>query len=130
MKKNEFRNKIYKAIIGEVEQREHKGAYRGNGHHLAQKLTELIDAEFKGVIMTNAPTADTRREQRKTAFDEIAGDLTDMDAYMKNIDRHIQWLGAALPKESVNIPEFKAAVETLNRVSARIAAVGIILSDE
>lgn len=130
MKKNEFKNMVYKAIIGEIEQREYKGMYTGNGHHLAQRLTELIDVEFKDTVTTGRREQDARREQTRKAFDEIAGDLIDMDAYMKNIDLHIQWLGAALPAESVDIPEFKAAVDTLNRISARLAAVGIVLSTE
>lgn len=35
-------NKIYAAIIGYCEELENEGSYRGNGHHLAQKLTEKI----------------------------------------------------------------------------------------
>jgi len=38
------RVKIYAAIIGECEnlEVEHRGTYLGNGHHLAQRLLELI----------------------------------------------------------------------------------------
>jgi hypothetical protein len=130
MKENEFKNKVYKAIIGETERREYNGTYQGNGHHLAQRLTELVDVEFKDTVTTGRREQGARREQTRKAFDEIAGDLIDMDAYMKNIDLHIQWLGAALPTESVVIPEFLAAMNTLNRISARLAAVGIISSTE
>ena len=35
-------NKIYLSIIGFCEERENEGSYRGNGHHLAQKLTVKV----------------------------------------------------------------------------------------
>lgn len=35
-------NKIYKSVIGECESLEHRGAYKGNGHHLAQRLTTMV----------------------------------------------------------------------------------------
>jgi len=35
-------NKIYKAIIGEIESREASGSVKGNGHHLAQLLTRKV----------------------------------------------------------------------------------------
>jgi hypothetical protein len=35
-------NEVYAAIIGECEKMEHMGAFKGNGHHLAQKLTLMI----------------------------------------------------------------------------------------
>ena len=44
MKKPPIENKIYASIIGKCEELEFKGAYRGNGHHLAQKLTVMISA--------------------------------------------------------------------------------------
>ena len=128
MSKNEFKNMVYAAIIGNLEQSEFKGAYKGNGHHLAQRLTELINVEFKDMDVIPRRETDARRDRMRAAFDEIAGDLIDMDAYMKNIDLHIHWLGGTLPVESVEIPEFKAAVETLNRITAELAAVGVILS--
>lgn len=37
-------NKIYMAIIGICEGREASGAYKGNGHHLAQELTKAVSA--------------------------------------------------------------------------------------
>lgn len=39
-------NKIYKGLIGECEKIEHEGSYKGNGHHLAQKLTNLVLVEL------------------------------------------------------------------------------------
>lgn len=96
---------------------------------VAQILAGRLGEAFRDAAVKDTVTT-ARREQTRKAFDEIAGDLIDMDTYMKNIDLHIQWLGAALPAESVDIPEFKAAVDTLNRISARIAAVGIVLSTE
>lgn len=47
MEQNVFKNKTYKAIIGELEKREFSGQYKGNGHHLAQKLCDLLWEEFK-----------------------------------------------------------------------------------
>ena len=42
-----FKNKTYAAIIGEIERLEHKGAYRGNGHHLTQRLVDMLWAAFE-----------------------------------------------------------------------------------
>ena len=42
MDKNQLGNAIYQAIIGECERMERAGQYRGNGHHLAQRLQEMI----------------------------------------------------------------------------------------
>lgn len=50
MNKVEFQNKTYKAIIGELERLEHMGIYKGNGHHLAQALSDMLWEEFKEEI--------------------------------------------------------------------------------
>lgn len=42
MDKNKISNVIYNAIIGICEDREANGSYKGNGHHLAQEITEAI----------------------------------------------------------------------------------------
>lgn len=42
MKKAPIENKIYAAIIGACEEKEANKSYRGNGHHLAQELTNLV----------------------------------------------------------------------------------------
>ena len=47
MEKNEFQNKAYRAMTGYLEELECKGQYRGNGHHLSQKLCDLLWEEFK-----------------------------------------------------------------------------------
>lgn len=41
-KKANSENNIYASIIGYCEELEHEGIYKGNGHHLAQKLTTLV----------------------------------------------------------------------------------------
>jgi len=41
-KKQLIENAIYASIIGECEGMEHDKRYRGNGHHLAQRLTYQI----------------------------------------------------------------------------------------
>ena len=40
--KTMLENAIYRAILQECEEMEHKGKYKGNGHHFAQKLSDLI----------------------------------------------------------------------------------------
>jgi len=50
IEKNEFQNKTYKAIIAELERLEIQGIYKGNGHHLAQRLCEMLWSEFKDNI--------------------------------------------------------------------------------
>lgn len=47
--KNEtdFKNTSYRAMIEELERLEHDGMYKGNGHHLAQRLVEMLYNEFK-----------------------------------------------------------------------------------
>lgn len=39
-------NQIYRGLIGECERIEHEGIYKGNGHHLAQRLTNLVLIEL------------------------------------------------------------------------------------
>lgn len=43
-KKPPIENKIYASIIANCEDMEFKKIYRGNGHHLAQRLTAMISA--------------------------------------------------------------------------------------
>ena len=40
--KKPIENKIYASIILTCEEIENKGQYKGNGHHLAQRLTSLV----------------------------------------------------------------------------------------
>ena len=40
--KTAFENAMYKSMIQELEGLEHTGRYAGNGHHLAQRLCEMI----------------------------------------------------------------------------------------
>jgi hypothetical protein len=42
MKNPPIENKIYISIIGFCEDKESNGQYKGNGHHLAQKLSTLV----------------------------------------------------------------------------------------
>ena len=39
-------NDIYRGLIGECERLEHEGLYQGNGHHLAQRLTNMVLIEL------------------------------------------------------------------------------------
>ena len=40
--KADFDNKVYAAVIGICEGKEASGTYTGNGHHLAQEITESV----------------------------------------------------------------------------------------
>jgi len=42
LSKTAFQNTLYKSMIGELEQLEHVGSFQGNGHHLAQRLIDMI----------------------------------------------------------------------------------------
>jgi hypothetical protein len=42
MEKQELNNLVYAAVIGITEGREHNGSYHGNGHHLAQEISEAV----------------------------------------------------------------------------------------
>ncbi len=42
MKNYPIENKIYASIIGHCETMEHKEQYKGNGHHLAQRLSTMV----------------------------------------------------------------------------------------
>ena len=39
---NDFKNKLYDTLIRELQPLEHNGKYKGNSHHLTQRLTEQI----------------------------------------------------------------------------------------
>lgn len=43
-----FENVVYGSILEECEGMEHEGKYKGNGHHLAQRLCNLISSRFAG----------------------------------------------------------------------------------
>lgn len=47
--KNEtdFKNTAYRALIKELQSIEASGKYKGNSHHLTQRLVELLLTEFK-----------------------------------------------------------------------------------
>jgi len=53
----DFKNTCYRAIIGVLQGHEASGKYKGNSHHLAQGLVELLAAEFK-VTQKEAATYD------------------------------------------------------------------------
>ena len=54
MDETRFKNKAYEAMIEELERLEHKGAYRGNGHHLAQRLASMLWDKFSDANLTVA----------------------------------------------------------------------------
>jgi len=43
--KTDFENALYRSMIQELEHLETIGKYSGNGHHLAQRLVEMISKE-------------------------------------------------------------------------------------
>ena len=46
MSADDFRNVAYRAILEECEHIEHIGKYKGNGHHLAQRLADMVSDEL------------------------------------------------------------------------------------
>lgn len=42
--KESISNRVYQALIGHCEDMEAKKIYKGNGHHLAQRLTRMVEA--------------------------------------------------------------------------------------
>ena len=42
LNKNDFQNLLYKELIIELEGAENKGKYKGNAHHLTQRLCDNI----------------------------------------------------------------------------------------
>jgi hypothetical protein len=48
MERHSFENEIYASLIGECEAMEAKKAYKGNGHHLAQRLTKVVADALQG----------------------------------------------------------------------------------
>ncbi len=45
LNKTDFENSVYRSITPELEHLEHTGKYQGNGHHLVQRLIEMISKE-------------------------------------------------------------------------------------
>jgi len=43
--KMDFKNTLYRSMIQELEQLEQSGKYQGNGHHLAQRLADMVCGE-------------------------------------------------------------------------------------
>lgn len=45
-------NAVYSGAVKECEEREHNGGLTGNGHHMAQKITKLVEEELvrKGIF--------------------------------------------------------------------------------
>jgi hypothetical protein len=60
MKITELGNIVYGAIIGECERMEAEKQYPRNGHHLAQKLTELITTAHKDFEEKTKPCHDCK----------------------------------------------------------------------
>jgi len=45
LSKTAFQNTVYRSMIEELERLEHEGQFQGNGHHLAQRIGEMIYKE-------------------------------------------------------------------------------------
>jgi len=45
LSKTDFQNTLYRSMIGELERLERVGQYQGNGHHLAQRIGDMIYKE-------------------------------------------------------------------------------------
>ena len=57
----DLRNIAYRTIIKECERIEHTGKYKGNGHHLAQRLADMISDKLVKVSNTVEKEAVTER---------------------------------------------------------------------
>lgn len=66
-----FKNKTYAAIIGEIERLEHKDAYRGNGHHLAQRLVDMLYAAFEDDLEDQNSGEATTNTTHRMVIEEI-----------------------------------------------------------
>ena len=45
LSKTAFQNTLYRSMIGELERLEHEGRFKGNGHHLAQRIGDMVYEE-------------------------------------------------------------------------------------
>lgn len=76
-------NKIYAAIIANCEEMEANKIYKGNGHHLAQKLTAMVSAGILSKaqkkiynVLTNQPqTTKEISEKVKMNTKEVSAQL-------------------------------------------------------
>jgi len=53
---------VYQAIFGHCEDLEFRKVYQGNGHHLAQRLAEMVKEEFAKRGLKVVEAADDKRE--------------------------------------------------------------------
>ncbi len=79
-------NTIYAAILGHCEELEAKGAYTGNGHHLAKRLAAMVSAGLlprkqKAIYDVLSATAQTTKE----IADKLGMSTSYVNAQLKNI---------------------------------------------
>lgn len=53
---------VYQAIFAHCEDLEHRTKYLGNGHHLAQRLAEMVKEEFAKRGLKVVEAAEDRKE--------------------------------------------------------------------
>ena len=81
-------NNIYRGLIGICEKREAEGAYKGNGHHLAQKLTVSVLIELLPKKQRKVYDALTRQPQTAKQIRKKTGiDTKEISVLVKQIQR-------------------------------------------
>jgi len=119
----DFKNIIYRGMIGELDRREDCGLYKGNAHHLAGHLSDEIWAAYQ--MSAAYKREQTQHEAAIKTINHLRRDIDDLNSLMQGIDAHIHWLGAGLRGESVEIPEYEGVLNTLQRMKEKlIAAAG------
>ena len=79
-------NKIYASIIGQCESMEALGIYKGNGHHLAQRLTAMVSAGILPKEQRKIFEVLTREPQTtKQIADKVKMGTRVVSAQLKNI---------------------------------------------
>ena len=86
-------NKVYAAIIGECERLEHEKIYRGNGHHLAQKLTKMIEEGYSNTPDESVEEMEFHLAKIRKLIIDYAGNEGDGNAYMKKIKKALLEFG-------------------------------------
>jgi hypothetical protein len=64
IKNSELSNLVYEAVVGITEEREHKGSYKGNGHHLAQEITAAVCKALEKAVNKNCSTNKTSNNKK------------------------------------------------------------------
>ena len=73
----DLRNIAYRAIIKECERIEHTGKYKGNGHHLAQRLADMMADEL--ILASTVEKNNHMNDQIRETDKKLAAMRTDRE---------------------------------------------------